>query len=126
MTVVLLSLVASCGSGSPARSDGGRICEQLSSDYQAALSAASACTPGAPNQCQAAVPVSFCAGCDLYVNDGTQAIAIRNQFFDQGCDKSGPTSCSFVACLQAGPFTCLANDGGSSGGVCSISTSTTN
>ncbi len=126
MTVGLVALAEGCGSGSLARSDGGKTCEQLVSDYQAAVYAARACTPGAPNQCLAAVPVFLCAGCNSYVNDGTQAIAVEKQFFDQGCDKKDATSCSLELCPQAGPFACVAADGGALGGLCSISPTATN
>jgi hypothetical protein len=121
VVVGLVVLAVGCGSGSLARGDGGKSCEQLVSDYGAAVYAGSACTPGAPNQCQAAVPAFLCAGCNFYVNDGTQALAVEKQFFNQGCDKMDATSCSSESCPQAGPFACVAADGGSLGGLCAIS-----
>jgi hypothetical protein len=121
MAVGLVALAEGCGSGSPARGDGGKTCEQLAGDYQAAMGAARACTPGAPNQCEAAVPAFLCAGCNFYVNDGTQAIAVEKQFFNQGCDKMDATSCSPESCPQAGPFACVAADAGSLGGLCTVS-----
>jgi hypothetical protein len=121
MAVGLVALAEGCGSGSPARGDGGKSCQQLASDYGAAVYAGSACTPGAPNQCQAAVPAFLCAGCNFYVNDGTQALAVEKQFFNQGCDKMDATSCFSESCPQAGPFTCVAADGGSLGGLCTVS-----
>jgi hypothetical protein len=119
---VLLPLaVAGCSSsGSPARGDGGRTCQQLLADYNAAVSAASACTPGAPNQCQAAVSVSICAGCNRYVTDATAVEAASAQFFGQKCHQSGPTACTFTSCIQIGPWGCVATDSGSAGGFCTV------
>jgi hypothetical protein len=121
VTIGLGILGEGCGSGSLARGDGGKTCDQLVTDYHTAVNTAGACTPGAPNQCQAPVPAFLCAGCNLYVNDGTQAIAVQKQFFDQGCDKTDATSCSLEPCTQVGPFACVASDGGSLGGFCSTS-----
>jgi hypothetical protein len=102
-----------CGSSS---SSSGRSCAELESDYQQALSAAYACTPGAANQCQQAIPVSFCAGCDLYVNDASSVNAISAQLFSQGCVRCE----GLELCIQSGPWACVATDGGGSGGRCSI------
>jgi hypothetical protein len=102
-----------CSSSAPAS---GRSCAELENDYQQALSAAFACTPGAPNQCQQAVPVSFCAGCNLYLNDATSLNAIRAQILNQGC-----VQCEGLElCIQTGPWACVATDGGAPGGQCSI------
>ncbi len=117
----MLSLIAGCSSGSSAGVDGGgRTCEQLASDFLAARSAASACTPGAANQCQAPVPVDLCAGCNFYVNDATQVQPIIAQFFKQGCDKSDATACTFHNCIQVAAFSCVATDGGAPGGRCTL------
>jgi hypothetical protein len=120
MASALLCLVAGCTSSSSARADAGRSCEQLANDFLAARSAASACTPGASNQCQATVPVTLCAGCNWYVNDASQVQPIVAQFFAQGCDKNGATACTFYNCIQVAPFTCVANDGGAPGGTCTL------
>jgi hypothetical protein len=118
VVAALFPLAAGCGSGASSSADAGRSCQQLVSDFEAARSAALACTPGAANQCQALVPVSMCAGCGVYVNDATQASAISAQFFDQGCDKNAATACTPFSCIQVGPSSCVANDGGSPGGTC--------
>jgi len=102
------------GCGSPAK--GGRTCAQLQSDYEQSLSAALACTPGATNQCQQAVPVSFCAGCNRYVNDATMLDGITTQLVNQGC-----LHCEGLElCVQTGPYACVPNDGGVSLGQCAI------
>ena len=118
---VLLALGASCGSKSIAPGDGGETCAQLVSDYQAAVAAARPCTPGAPNQCQSAVPVFLNAGCVSYVNDGTQALAIADQWFNQCCHESDAAECSLMPCPQTGPWSCVVNDAGAPGGLCSLS-----
>jgi hypothetical protein len=102
-----------CGASSPAT---GRTCTELESDYQQALSAASSCTPGAANQCQQPVSVSFCAGCNLYVNDAASVNAVRAQIFSQGCVRCE----GLELCLQSGPWACVATDGGTLGGQCAI------
>jgi hypothetical protein len=100
--------------GSPG--NGGRTCAQLQSDYEQSLSAALACTPGATNQCQQAVPVTFCAGCNRYVNDATTLDGITTQLVNQGC-----VHCEGLdVCVQTGPYTCVASDGGVSVGQCAI------
>jgi hypothetical protein len=114
VAVVVLGLAGQgCSSSSP---PSGKTCAQLEDDYSQALGAAFACTPGAPNQCQQAVPVSFCAGCDLYVNDASSVNAIRAQLTNQGC-----IHCEGLElCIQTGPWGCVATDGGGSGGQCEI------
>jgi hypothetical protein len=60
--------------------------------------------------------VSFCAGCNLYVNDATSLNTIRAQISNQGC-----VPCEGLElCLQTGPWACVAIDGGAPGGQCSI------
>jgi hypothetical protein len=56
--------------------DGGESCDQLVADYTAAVIAALACTPGAPNQCQSYVSTTAANGPDpcrpmTVVNDPT-------------------------------------------------------
>jgi hypothetical protein len=103
------------GCGSPPAA-AGRTCAELEGDYQQALSAALACTPGAPNQCQQAIPVSFCAGCDRYVNDATSLNAISAQLSNQGCVRCE----GLELCIQAGPYACVPTDAGTSSGQCGI------
>jgi hypothetical protein len=79
MLATLVLAIAGCESNSPTKSDGGRTCQQLISDYQAALPAARACTPGAPAQCQALVADGLCIPCDQFVNDATTLKNILTQ-----------------------------------------------
>jgi hypothetical protein len=114
VAVAVLGLAGqSCSSTSAAS---GKTCTQLEDEYQQALSVAYECTPGAANQCQQAIPASFCAGCDVYVNDASSVNAIRAQLSSQGC-----VQCEgLVLCIQTGPWGCVATDGGGSGGQCEI------
>ena len=115
--------IAGCDSHSAAKRD----CQQLMSDYQAALPAARACTPGAPAQCQALVADGLCIPCSQFVNDATTLNGLLARWNAQGCD--GLMGCQNVACIMPGPFVCLANDGGSASGSCGIAppaTTTTN
>jgi hypothetical protein len=95
--------------------DGGNsvICEQLAEKYAAVVSAAAACTPGAPNQCQALVgnvptncPDSLC-GDQSYVNDGASVEAMRDSWLNEGCG-GPPNLCIAIACDPAPtPSVCM-------------------
>jgi len=119
-SAALLAIAANCGSKSAVPGDGGATCAQLVSEFQAAVAAANACTPGAADQCQSPVPVFLGAGCSRYVNDGTEALAIADQWFNQCCHDSDAAECSLMPCIQVGPSTCLTDDGGAPGGYCSL------
>jgi hypothetical protein len=76
----------------------GTVCVQLAEKYSATLSAAAACTPGAPDQCQAIV-ANVPAGCPTtlcneqsYVNDAASVEAVRQSWVGEGC---GPA----IGCL---------------------------
>ncbi len=76
---------------------GGESCDQLVADYQAAVTAARACTPGAPNQCQSYVASSPPAGptpadCQpmTAVND-TSGVTAALQTWSAQCWDPGPT-----------------------------------
>jgi hypothetical protein len=114
VAVVVLGLAGQgCTSSSPAS---GKSCAQLEDDYQQALSVAYECTPGAPNQCQEAIPAFFCAGCNSYVNDASSLGPIYTQLMNQGCVR-----CEAVdTCIQTGPWGCVATDAGGLGGTCEI------
>jgi hypothetical protein len=92
--LVAAAALAGCGrtaltSGSPGTGGGhgmdggagGAACDQLESTYALARTAAHDCTPGAPHQCQALVPLNprACPPDHLdeyeYVNDDTQVLA---------------------------------------------------
>jgi len=88
--------------------DGGNrvICEQLAEKYSATVSAAAACTPGAPNQCQALVgnvpancPDALC-GNQSYVNDGSSVESVRDNWLSEGCGDP-PRLCVSAACDPA-------------------------
>jgi hypothetical protein len=114
LAVAVFGILLELGCGSPG--NGGRTCAQLQSDYEQALPPALACTPGATNQCQQAIPVTSCAGCNRYVNDATKLDAITTQLVNQGC-----VHCEGLdLCVQTGPYACVANDGGVSVGQCAI------
>jgi hypothetical protein len=101
--------------------DGGETCDELALDYANAFVAASACTPGAANQCQTLAPPTIgnvCNVCgDWYVNDATTLTAIRSQWARQGC--ALPIACPAILCRAPTPASCVAVDAASPGGVCS-------
>jgi hypothetical protein len=81
----------------------GATCDQLAAAYTAAVKAATACTPGAQNQCQALVatfpsacPDSAC-GKLLYVNDNTQVESARWSWLD-ACDPGDRSLCVSAGC----------------------------
>jgi hypothetical protein len=76
--------------------DGGESCDQLVVDYQAAVTAALACTPGAPNQCQSYVTTTVANGPDpsdcrpmTVVNDPSGVNATLQRWSAQ-CFTGGP------------------------------------
>jgi hypothetical protein len=118
LLATLALALAGCESNSPAKT-----CQQLMSDYQAALPAARVCTPGAPAQCEALVADGLCMPCSQFVNDATTLNGIIVQWNDQRC--SSLLGCQNVVCIMPGPFVCLANDGGSASGSCGIAPAAT-
>lgn len=98
--------------GQPA--DGGKSCDQLVSDYDAAMVGARACTPGADNQCaQLVAPtLAACTLCQRYVNDATALNAIRAQWLAQGC--LIPVPCPQILCLPVSS-SCTSASPGSGG-----------
>ncbi|HLK90809.1 MAG TPA: hypothetical protein VKZ18_13000 [Polyangia bacterium] len=105
--------------------DGGESCDQLAADYQAAVTAAQACTPGVPNQCQTDVyPLpKGPQGCPFptAINDPTQVNAIWQKWANQ-CDPS--TAILLIKCDDPGPAVCVGNfDGGvvsTKAGTCQV------
>ena len=113
---VAVAVIGCLGQGCSSSPASGRTCAQLEDDYHQALGAAYACTPGAPNQCQQAIPAFFCAGCLIYVNDASSLNAVSAQLSSQGC-----IHCEAVdLCIQTGPWGCVATDGAAPGGQCEI------
>jgi hypothetical protein len=101
------------------------VCGQLESAYAIAVTAASACTPGAPNQCQVLVatvptecPDSAC-GQQTYVNDNSQIEPLRGQWL-QTCDPGGIHSCPNTGPCdpQRPPSVCVSDGPGTTTGTC--------
>jgi hypothetical protein len=106
--------------GAPAATDGGESCDQLAADYAAAVTAARACTPGAPSQCQAhaqsAVPYRCACQPFVAVNDWS----VVNGPWQSWSARCLP-ACAGYACGPASPppAVCVPVDGGSpTGGFC--------
>jgi hypothetical protein len=105
--------------------DGGESCDQLNTAYAAALTAALACTPGAPNQCQAPVatmptrcPGSDCGSQEL-VNDGTAVEAVRERWL-AACNIANET-CIEIGCdPPAPPTACVATGPNAATGTCTL------
>ncbi len=117
-----------CGSGAHLGGTGqngpnGPLCDQLQAQYTAAVSASLACTPGAPNQCQALVgiaasacPSTACDGREL-VNDDTQVEAARQSWLG-ACGPSGFLGCPVSQCAPPAPRTCVPTSPGAPTGTC--------
>jgi hypothetical protein len=110
--------------GSGAGGDSGALCDQLNAAYASALTAALACTPGAPNQCQAVVGIypTACPGADCsgleYVNDGMTVEAAREDWL-AACEPGIHSGCSAIACgSPPPPTTCLPTSPGATTGTC--------
>lgn len=104
------------GGRTDAALDGGESCDQLSADYATAVTAARACTPGAPNQCQSTVSATPSAcppnGCgpQAYVNDASSVNAVQTRWLSQ-C--GGGVACPKIVCLPpAVAVACVPVDGG--------------
>jgi hypothetical protein len=99
--------------------DGGESCGQLAADYAAAISAAQACTPGAPNQCEVQFPSTLipCNGACAtmaFVNGLADAAQAISETWSNQC---GP-SCGSDVCTRFVPSSavCVPVDGGT--GTC--------
>jgi hypothetical protein len=77
------------------------LCTQVATAYADALTAALACTPGAPDQCQIVVGLtpSFCPPCgnQEYVNDATQVNAVLETWM-ASCAPPPPAGCGLGPC----------------------------
>ena len=109
--------------GEGGAADAGETCDQLMADYALAVNAALACTPGAPNQCEAAIdpmpyPCMSCGGTQA-ANDATGLSAMEQRWRAQ-CEPN--VTCSSVTSCnpQPVPGTCVAVNGGglAGGGIC--------
>ena len=116
------------GSGGSPGGDGGRgtggvnvaLCDQLQSEYAAALPGALACTPGAPNPCQTLVALTpgleICPTCGEYVNDANQVGAVF-QRWQSACGEI--VNCPSVSCIPPTPHAnCIPTSPGASTGTC--------
>lgn len=109
----------SSGSGGASMDAGTALCDQIAAKYQTALSVASACTPGAANQCQVLVG-DVPANCpdsvyQSYVNDGSLVESERENWLDAGCGGL-PQPCIGIGGTPT-PGVCAAVPG-SATGVC--------
>jgi hypothetical protein len=101
--------------------DGG-LCNTLSLKYADAVTAAVACTPGAPGQCQVLVspsptacPGSQCADYQI-VNDGTAVQSVLQEWL-AACEPS-PGSCTDIGCREGIPAACVPTSPGATTGTC--------
>lgn len=93
---------------------GGETCAQIAADYQAALTAARACTPSSQNQCQKSVMDRLgCGGCTTFVNTDASLSQIENSWNQHNCQVG---VCPAIACVPPTSAVCKAGDAG--GGTC--------
>jgi hypothetical protein len=123
--------VPTCISGGCQTSQGGTggidtaLCGQIESTYAIAVTAAYACIPGAPDQCQvlAATVPTECPGSDCgqqtYVNDNSQTEALRGQWL-RTCDPGGIHSCPYTGPCDPlpPPAVCVPDGPGATTGTC--------
>jgi hypothetical protein len=114
---ILASLIATAGAcGGTTRhdiaADTAATCQQLMDQYASAFPTASACVPGAADQCQQNAPLVECPNCGVRVQDPSTLEAIVTQLVSQGCVQAD--SC---ACPSGTPvITCIPTGGGA--GTC--------
>ena len=109
--------------GAPSGPDGGETCEQLAIDYAAVVNAAQACTPGAPNQCQAyaqsTVPYDSTepCGCTPFVSVNDSSV-VESSWQKWGSQCATPCA-GYLCPLPPPPGVCVSVDSGSpTGGIC--------
>jgi hypothetical protein len=101
----------------------GALCSQLTDTYSAAVTAALACTPGAPNQCQALVAIAPTAcpgscGGQEFVNDAT-VVEISRQKWLAACEPDVHIECVEVTCTPPQPpSVCAPTGAGAATGTC--------
>ena len=97
------------------------VCAALSSEYDAAMSAARACTSGATGQCMQPVrsSLSVCGACGAFVTDASKLNAIQKMWTAASCDRPVPAPpCAAIGQCPSGiPDVCIAGADGQ--GVCS-------
>jgi hypothetical protein len=103
------------GGGATGGQGGGTTCANIQATYQAAVSAARACSPGATNQCQKDVPNALgCNGCPTFVNDDSSLGPFSDQWSKANCDQT--QACLGIACVSPKSAVCRASDAG--GALC--------
>lgn len=108
--------------GAPAGPDGGESCQQLALGYAAAVNAAQACTPGAPNQCQgyaqSTVPTDIApCGYTPYVSVNDSSV-VKGPWQRWGIQCALPCAGGLPP-PPPPPGVCVPVDGGSpTGGIC--------
>jgi hypothetical protein len=103
--------------GNPPADAGSTSCEDLQSQYAAALTVAQSCDANGSAQCQQLVGASLspCSNCTTYVNDPSALSAIVQSWQQAGCGNVA-VACPAIACLSPSGAMCVPADGG--GGVC--------
>ena len=110
------------GTGGTTMDAGTGLCDQIAAKYQTALAVASACTPGAADQCQYVVgnvpancPTSAC-GDEIYVNETSLVESERENWLNAGCG-GPPQLCIEIACNPP-PAACVPDSPGATTGTC--------
>jgi hypothetical protein len=94
---------------------GASTCAKIQADYQAAVTAARACSPDATNQCQKSVESALgCTGCPTFVNDDSNLGQFSDQWSKANCDQG--QVCPGIACVAPKSAVCRASDAG--GALC--------
>jgi hypothetical protein len=97
---------------------GGESCDQLALDYAAAVTAALACTPGAPNQCQATISPLLTAcndPCVRYLGAG-DVTTVTTIWAKWAAQCIGQSACPNSGCYAPPPdVSCVPVDGGATG-----------
>jgi hypothetical protein len=105
--VIVASAVAGCGGGGISHGDGGATCDQIATQYQAAVSSAKMCSAGGPG-CQTLVASVIGCNCKVYVADASTLDSLQTDWSQAGC----VASCPPISCVAPHPTSC------SAGGTC--------
>jgi hypothetical protein len=84
-------------------------CDNLVSQYQAAVIDAQTCDVGQSGQCDQLVDVglSSCGACQVYVNDASKPKAIQQAWFGAGCNQLPGAPCTHELCISPLNNMCL-------------------
>jgi hypothetical protein len=97
--------------GVAAGGSGGESCQEIQTEYAAALEQAKQCVPGAANQCTKTAQSSLDCGCATHVNDDSGLSDYASRWAASGC-RAGV--CPAIACLVQSAI-CAPIDGGGGG-----------